>query len=325
MNKLFKIAVSICFLCIAACFVTTFFIQKQPAEVSVIYIPKTQDNTNDFWTTLIDGATMSAQEHNLNLTILSPENEADYEEQNRLIKQAAKLKPDVLVISPISYTESTEILKKVKEEYNIPIVLVDTVISENIEESLISSDNFSAGKAMGKFAQNYIDENSKIAIVSHVPNTSTAIDRENGFREGLGIHEKNITETVYSYSDFDTAYNVTVELLNQYPDLTLIAGLNEYSAVGAGNAVKDLGRSDKVKVMGFDNSISAIKMLEEGIFPCIMIQKPFNMGYLGIETAYKITQGKEVKEYIDSGTELITTEYMYTRKGQQSLFAFLKN
>ncbi len=325
MNKSIKIILSVCCICICTYFIYTANIPKKPSEVTIIYIPKSQDITNDFWTTLIDGANMSAQEHNLNLTIFSPEHEADYEEQNKLIKKAADMKPDALVISPISYTESTEIIKEIKQDYHIPIILVDAIISEHIEDSLVSSDNYSAGKAMGEFAKNYIDDNSKIAIVSHVPNTSTAIARETGFREGLGEHEKKILETVYSYSDFETAYDVTIDLLTRYPDLSLIAGLNEYSAVGAGNAVKDLGLTNKVKIVGFDNSISAIRLLEEGIFPCIMIQKPFNMGYLGIEAAYQITQGKKIEKFIDSGTELITREYMYTREGQQSLFAFLKN
>lgn len=294
-------------------------------QISIIYIPKVQDENNDFWTTLISGANMAAEELNIDLTVLSPESETDYEGQQKLIKQAAQMKPDVLMISPISYTESTELLKEIKAELNIPIVLVDSIVSEPIEDVLIASDNFEAGQKVGNFALNYIDDNSQIAIVSHVPNASTAIDREKGFYEALGDKSDNIIDTVYCYSDFDKAYSVTVDLLKKYPKLSLIVGLNEYSAVGAGRAVEDLGMTEQVHLIGFDNSISAIQLLENGTFLGIVVQKPFNMGYLGVKAAYKTVIGEPTEKVINSGTQLFTIDDIYTYKGQQELFSFLQN
>lgn len=325
MNKLIKTLITICILGLLACILYPLYFQDRQPELSVIYIPKTQDATNDFWTTLISGTEMAAEEYNVNLTILSPQEETDYEQQNKLIKEAARRKPDALVISPISYTESTALLQEIKKKYHIPIILIDTVVSEPLQDTLIASDNYAAGKTMGEFALSYVQKHSQIGIVAHVPNTSTAIDREKGFRDGLGDKEANVVETVFSYSDFQTAYDVTKDLLTRYPNLSLIAGLNEYSAVGAGNAIKDLGLSGQVRVIGFDNSIAAVRLLEEDIFSGIIIQKPFNMGYLGIETTYQLLMGKEVQPSIDSGTELITREDVYTKEGQQALFSFLRD
>ena len=228
MNKPIKLLLITFILGLAFCFLYPLYFQKQPPELSVIYIPKTQDSSNDFWTTLISGTNMAAEEYNIHLTILSPDEETDYEQQNKLIKEAAKKQPDALVISPISYTESTKLLKEIKQKYQIPIVLIDTIISEHIEDSLIASNNYAAGIMMGEFALNYVNPDSKIGIIAHVPNTSTAIEREQGFRKGLGDKEANVVETVYSYSDFQTAYNVRVDLLTRYPALAVIAGLNEY-------------------------------------------------------------------------------------------------
>ena len=55
---------------------------------SLIYIPKTEDGTNDFWTSLISGTRMAAQECGASLEILAPEREQDVEVQNRLLKEA---------------------------------------------------------------------------------------------------------------------------------------------------------------------------------------------------------------------------------------------
>lgn len=324
MTKLRKL-IFIPVLCIIICIIFFLISQPQKAEsISVIYIPKIQDSSNDFWTTLMQGAQMAASEYNINLTIYAPDNESDYEKQNELLLKAAKEKPDVIALSPISNTESNETLEKIKSLYKIPIVLIDSTISSNIQTASVSSDNVEGGKQMGYYALNLIDDSTKIAIVSHVPGASTSIEREKGFRKALGKHQNQIVDVVYSYSDFTTAYNETKALLQRRPDITLIAGLNEYSAVGAGRAIKDLGLTNKVKIIGFDNSIAAVNLLEENVFCAIVIQKPFNMGYLGIETAYKIAKGLKYDTYIDSGCELITLDDMYTDTGQKSLFSFLE-
>ena len=67
-----------------------------------------------------------------------------------------------------------------------------------------------------------------------------------------------------------------------------------------------------MKVIGFDNSLEQIKFLEKGVFQAIVVQKSFNMGYLAVETALKVLKGENVPPVIDSGSELITKENMYT-------------
>ena len=50
------------------------------------------------------------------------------------------------------------------------------------------------------------------------------------------------------------------------------------------------------------------------------MQKPWNRGYLGVETAVRAVQGEAVEQNIDSGSELITKENMYTEENQKLLF-----
>lgn len=317
-------------ICLASLFLFLVFYgfyntEGKKTAISVVYIPKIQDPTNNFWTTLIAGAEMAAKEYNVSLQILSPISETDIQGQNELIERAVQINPNVLLVSPISYTESTELLKEVETKYDIPVVLVDSNVSETVQTSLIASDNCNLGKIMGDFASNYVQPDSKIAIVSHVPNSSTAMEREQGFRDGLGERENQVIETIYSYSNFNTAYQVTKELLERHPEVKLLTGLNEYSAVGAGRAIKDMGLDGQICVIGVDNSIAAIQLMEEGVISAIVIQKPFNMGYLSVVTAYKIAKGMQVDSYIDAGTELITQTNMYTDLGQKALFSYLNN
>ncbi len=48
--------------------------------------------------------------------------------------------------------------------------------------------------------------------------------------------------------------------------------------------------------------------MEAGVFQGIVIQKPFNIGYLGVEQAVKAIEGYPMEYNLDSGCKLITKE-----------------
>ena len=68
---------------------------------SLIYIPKTEDGTNDFWTSLISGTRMAAQECGAELEVLAPEREQDVEVQNKLLEEAIEKNPDARMMNCI--------------------------------------------------------------------------------------------------------------------------------------------------------------------------------------------------------------------------------
>lgn len=287
----------------------------------IIYIPKVINENVDFWMLLIEGVEMAAQENKAEVTIVAGESENDYQGQNELILWAIEQKPDAILLSPCSYTESTEYVKKIKYA-GIPVVLIDSEIDENIADALVATDNVRMGEVEGKFMKQFVTEESRIAIVGHVKNSSTALDREKGVRRGLAEDEDRIVDVVFCDSDYDKAYDLMMELIGKDPGINLVAGLNENSAVGAARAIKEKNLEDKIKVVGIDSSLEQIQLLEEGIFTGIVIQNPFKMGYMGMETALKILNGEPVPKRIDSGCELITREEIYTEENQKLLFPF---
>ena len=88
----------------------------QTRECSLIYIPKIKDDTNDFWSSLISGCKMAAEEYGSKLEIMAPDKEENIEEQNRLLKAAIEKEPDAILISPSSMSASDKLLKEAKEK-----------------------------------------------------------------------------------------------------------------------------------------------------------------------------------------------------------------
>lgn len=294
---------------------------NQKKTVKIVFIPKVQDKTNDFWMSMISGAKSAGKEYQANLIILAPEEENDYQMQKQYIEEAVKMKPDVIALAPIQYSEMTDTVRKIKNA-GIKLILIDSKIDEDLEETYIGTNNRNAGLQMGKKMRDYVNKDSKIAIVSHVKGSSTAMEREAGVREGLGDYEDRIEAVFYSNSDYNQAYEKTKELMREHPDINLIAGLNLYSTVGVARAIKEMNLNREVNIVGFDNDIEGIQYLEEGIIDTLIVQKPFNMGYLGIQTAVESVRGNKMERNIYCDTEVITLDNIYTDENQKLLFPF---
>ena len=293
----------------------------QTRRCSMIYIPKIRDDTNDFWTSVISGCRMAAEEYNSELEIMAPDKEENIEEQNQLLEKAIEQKPDAILFSPSSMDASDDLLKKAKEQ-GIRIIYIDSYTDEELQDLTVATDNVEVGRMLGEYARTLINKDSKIAIVSHVKGVSTAVEREQGFREGLGDYANNIVEVVYCNSLFEKSYELTQELMEKYPDLKMIAGMNEYSAVGVGRAVSDAGVKDQIAVVGVDCSQEAINLMEMGVYKGIIVQKAFRMGYIGVEETIHLLNGDAVEKNIDSGCELVTPENMYNSDIERLIFPF---
>ena len=293
---------------------------RSPNPLKIILIQKAMDET-DFWISVSKGAQVAARENGVDLTIWGPASERETEEAHALIQKAIEARPDAIVLAPISYEETLPYARMI-EEAGIPLILIDSFMEEPAGKGIVATDNVEGGFKMGEYMCQYADENTVIGIVGHVKGSSTAVEREQGVREGLGVYQDQIADVVFCESSFEIAYNITIKMLEEHPEINMIAGLNEYSAVGAAEAVMDLGRTEDIRMVGFDSSIREIQLLEAGVFDAIVIQKPFNMGYLGIEGAVKAARGEYVEENMDSGSVLVTKDTIYTEENQKLLFPF---
>lgn len=323
--KKYRKWLSICLVfCVAAGIMGGCWYRQKVIEerkLSLVYIPKVVDGTNDFWKALILGARMAAKEYNADIEIKAPAEENDVEGQNQLLKESIREKPDAILFSPSSFTESDELLKEAKEK-KIKISFIDSYVDEPLQDLTVATDNLEAGELLGKFAASLLGPEDQIAIVSHVKGVSTAVEREEGFRKGLGDLADNIVEVVYCNSRYELSRQLTTELMEKYPDLKMIAGMNEYSSVGAARAVKASGAKDRIVVVGVDSSQEAVQLMENGVFKGLVVQKAFKMGYLGVKETVRMLRGKSYQKDVNSGCQLVTPENMYSSEIEKLLFPF---
>ena len=291
---------------------------RQEKALKVIFVSKTQDDI-DFWNSLVEGAQMAADEYGAEYEWMAPVREKDVDRQKKLIREAIEKEPDVIALAPADEKQILPEAKKIKEA-GITLVLIDSKLSEDIADCTVSTDNYEAGRELGEYALSICSPEEKIGIVSHVKGSSTAKEREKGVQKVLEEDGREIVQTVYGESNYSIAYDETKKMLKAHPEITVIIGTNEYATVGAARLIKDMGLKEKVKIVGFDNSKEEIQMLESGLIEGLVIQRAFDMGYLGIKIGMETEKGKKYETYVDSGCKLVTRETIYTKENQKLHF-----
>jgi len=300
----------------------TFF-RTENKDKPILFVPKTVDGRVDFWQVLGQGVYSAGKEFGEQVQTVGAIAEADIEGQIALLEKAIEERPKAIVLAASDYNLTVPIAKKIRDA-GIPLITVDSGLNGGISKSFIATDNDKAGRQAGEAMAQGMAKDARIAVISVVKGSRTSMERESGVRGKL--EEEGMTgvirQTYYSDASEEKSYAIVKELLGVYPDLRGIVCLNEPTTVGAAKAVKELTEPGEVKMVGFDSSTEEIAFLEEGVIQAVVVQKPFNMGYLAVRAAIDVVRGKRVEPLIDTGSELITKDNMYTKENQKLLFPF---
>lgn len=297
--------------------------QSRVQNTEVLVVFSTSDSEIEFWHTLRAGIELAAKRFNVDITITAPEYENDIKGQIAILEAGLLQKPDAIVLAPVDYDALVPMAEKIRD-MDIKLMIIDSGLNSDVPDSFITTDNAEAGKKAVNALSEEIGADANIIIMSYLQFSPTAIEREKGVRQGLSIHnDLHITGTYYCGATKKNAYQTAVEILSEGQDLDGIICLNEMTTLGVAEAIKDLDYAGQVKLVGFDSSLAEIKLIEEEVIDATVVQKPFNMGYLSIESVVKSLNNHKVEHRINTGSQVVTKENMYSEENQKLLFPFV--
>ena len=325
MNKwylLFMSLLAALILFAALSFMYEFSADESPvAEEPIrIILKSTLGPAMDFWSVVNQGIIEASREFGLDVEIAGPRHEKEINRQVNIMESIIARDPPLIILAANDYTALADPVEEAHRK-GIPVIMVDSGVDSTTPVAFIATDNVEAGRKAGREMMRLIENNprKKIAIVSHIRETSTAIDRERGVR--LELDPALVMGTWFCDVEKEKAYRITKELLND-GDLGGIVALNEESALGVAWAIEEDNAKDRVSLVAFDNAQVEMSYLEEGVIKATVVQRPYNMGYLSIRTAYEYLKGSDVVPFVDTGSVLITKENMFEREYQELLFPF---
>ena len=302
---------------LSACTTATTIQDKKQIAVIV----KSQDS--DFWQSVKKGVDAAATEYNVSVTFEGPENEEDYESQNKMIENAVNRGVDAIIISAIDYDRCSDAVTQAAQS-GVKIVSIDSTVHSSAVNMFIGTDNLAAGKMAAKAAtEAYQDENIAIGVINCDSATDNGKKREEAFREYIdSVDNAEIVSVANIDSSVEAAEEEVMHMLTNYPKINVLVGLNEFMTLGIGNAIKDLELSQKIYTIGFDSNIKSVDMLETGEIDSLVVQNPFAIGYLGVRYAVDLIEGNATQMTVYTQTSLITKDNMYNEENQKLLFRF---
>ena len=278
----------------------------------------------EFWLSVFAGAQAAAAEYNVELDISGPETEEDYETQNRMVAEAVDAGAEALVFSAIDYENNAAAIDAAAAA-GVRIVAIDSNVDSAAVQTYIGTDNYAAGQMAAQAALDAVDGELTVGIVNYDISSANGQERERGARD---LFEESgraqVAARINTLAEAGRAQADTEELLRAHPDINVLLAFNEPTSVGAAAAVAAQDLSDAVFLVGFDSNLATVEGLQNGSVDALIVQNPYAMGYLGVESAYRLLsgQGGSPEATVDTSTRIVNRDNMFTMDSQKALFAF---
>lgn len=275
-----------------------------------------------FWAVVQLGAEAAGKEYNADIDFDGPTNEKDVDGQIAMVENAINEDVDALVLAASDFERLVPVAEKAKSK-NIPVIIIDSNLNSNKIDTFIGTDNVDAGRKLGQSLVDKVGEECKIAVMSFVKGAATADQREKGFFNEIRRHPGiEVLDTLYCNSEEDIAEQLTAQAVENYACIDAFVCLNAFGTVGTARAIDKLGKTGEIQIIGFDSTPEEISFMEKDVIQSLVIQNPFNMGYLGVKYALDALDNVGIPKTVNTGSEVIDKENMYLPKNQKLVFPF---
>jgi len=294
-------------------------------KFTIAVIPK--GTTHEFWKSIHAGSNkaageMSAMGIDTEVIWKGPIREDDREEQIKVVEGFAAQGVSGLVLAPL---DNRALVRPVVDSGSagVPTVIIDSGLETDNIVSFVATDNRKGGVLAADRMGQLLNGKGKVMVLRYAEGSASTTEREEGF---IGeIKQKFpdiqlISTDQYAGATRDTAKRASENLLNRFGDeVQGIFTPNESSTAGMLSALQDIGKAGKVQFVGFDNSQLFIDAMRADQLHGVVVQNPFNMGYLGVKTMVDHLQGKPVEKKIDTGVMLVMKENLDSPEVQSLL------
>ena len=227
---------------------------------------------------------------------------AEVSEQNSVLEQAAATEPTAILIDPVDYDGSADIIEEIQGR-DIPVILFDAPSPEGSGLTSVGNDFAEQATIAVDMLIEEMGTSGKVAVMQGAPTAPNHAERYQAHLDALAEYPD--IEVVDDQRDDDfveNAITITEAWLQSYPDLGGILCNNMSNPVGACQAVADAGKAGEVIIGGMDHDLRTLNYLKDGTLYVAQIQNCYDMGYKLIYNAVKCIDGEEVEEITDVGS-----------------------
>lgn len=233
---------------------------------------------------------------------------ASAEDQRQRLHAAAKEDFDVIGVD----VADEDIISPILDELMDSGIKVMTFSSSDASESckriayVGNTHNYQDGANLTEALCKKLDYKGKVAILVGSVGAPCHEDRARGAKDTIARYNgMEIVAVEYDMDSVDLAYDLTLQILKDYPDLDGIVCCNMSNPVGAARAITE--KESNAVIVGMDHDEEALRYLNDGVIYCLGVQDCYSIGYDTIQIAVKIADGNLPGDLFPEKTNEITT------------------
>jgi ribose transport system substrate-binding protein len=262
-----------------------------------------------FYVQLRNGAEAAAKAGGDTLIFLDAN--GDVSKQNNDIQDLITQGVNALIINPVNPDAVVPSLEAAKAA-GIPVITVDRSINGEGVTAHIGRDNKAMGKLVGEAVVKKLADagvkGAKIIEIQGDAGGAVMMDRRDGFHAAVEGSGHTIVEGPYAEYIRSNAVTAMQDLLQANADVKVVYAHNDDMALGALQVLTENNRSD-VFVSGVDGLSEALQLMTSGgNYVATALNDPQYLGDVTIQVAREAAAGREVPDFVDAGTKLVTPE-----------------
>lgn len=250
-----------------------------------------------FATALENGVKKAGEELGVNTYMVGP-TDGDAAQQVKIVEDLVNKGVDGLVVVPIDAAALEPVLQKAKDK-GIKVVTTESpdLESKDWDIEMIDDKSF-ATTAAESLAQatggegEYVFFVGGLSVVSH----NAWADYARDYLKEKYPKLVEVTDRIPCGEDAELSHTKTLELLKTYPDLKGIISWGSQGPIGAAQALREKGLSDKVYVTGNLMPTQGAEYLADGSVDLGLLWNPADQGYATVYAAKTLIEGGDLAD-----------------------------
>jgi ribose transport system substrate-binding protein len=267
----------------------------------------TKNTTNPAYEAFRIAADQVARAAGAKIAHYVPKQPDNVEEQQAMVEQVLKDRPDAVVFIPVDDVAMVDSVKKLNAA-KIPVVLASNPLPGQFV-TFVGADDFEIGYKQARYLFDKLGGKGKIVVIEGVPAAPTNRERVRGYQRAFAEYSgiEVLASGVGNYQQPD-AKRVMAKFLADYPQIDAVLSANDGMALGALEALKDANRT--TVVIGINGILSAVKLIETGALLASVDFNMFKIGCTATRAALRHLSGERLPEKIMLPAEIIdSTNY----------------
>ncbi len=282
-------------------------------QLTIAVIPK--GTTHEFWKSVHAGAVKASRELGVEVIWQGPLKEDDREEQIKVVDNLKARRVSGIALAPLD-DKALRLPVRNAVRAGIPVLVFDSELDSDETISFVATDNYRGGRVGGEHLAVLLNGRGNVVLLRMQEGSASTMKREQGFLDAMAGYQgiTVVSSNQYGGVTTETAFRASENLLAAAGaasgKLDGIFCPNESTTFGMLRALQDAQLAGKVKLVGFDSSLQLVNAMRQGELHGLVLQDPFNMGYLSVKMLTEHLEGRPIEAQVDTGLTLVTPKNM---------------